>query len=522
MVLELLLSTSSTPELTPFCVALGLNTANISGIMSMKPFTKHFGLDSMSTTTASNLKAWITACLLLGSCAGALIASPISERVGRRISLQIFSLFYIISAILMTVGPRGSGGLAMLITGRVISGASSGAASVIGTAYIAEISPKIIRGGLSALYNANTMFGVSLGYWINYGALLNISSLSNAQWQVPMAMQVLPGIILFFGLIVMPESPRWLASKGRVEEARNSLKSLRQLDLDHIFLREELSEIIETRLYVAEQTKGFNLTRFREVPNLGKRLILVCLVQLFFQFSGGNVITYYNTTILDAIGFTDPKTNFLFSGIYGFVKVVSVLLYCLYFVDSYGRRPLLWAGSCIIIVTLTYMSIYLGALINTSGGTAAGWAAIVAIYLFAIGYAISWATVPWIINAEVFPMSVRTPCMALMITWQYLVNFGLTRGMSNMLTSMHTYGPFALFACATAVGTTYCYFAFPETKGMSISHVDLLFEVPWYKVGRHSLKVVRDEAHRDIEDDSATRASKLAKGDHETQHLERP
>lgn len=475
----------------------------------------------MSTTAASNLKAWITACLLLGSCAGALIASPISERVGRRISLQIFSLFYVIAAILMTVEPRGSGGIAVLIAGRVISGASSGAASVVGTAYIAEISPKVIRGGLSALYNANTMFGVSLGYWINYGALLNISSLLNAQWQVPMAMQALPGIILFSGLIFMPESPRWLASKERIEEARKSLKKLRRLDVDHIFLREELSEMIETRLYVAEQTKGFNLARFREVPNLGKRLVLVGLVQLFFQFSGGNVITYYNTTILDAVGFTDPKTNFLFSGIYGLVKVVSVLLYCLYFVDNYGRRPLLWAGSCLIVVTLTYMSVYLGTLITTSGGTAAGWAAIVAIYLYAIGYAISWATVPWIINAEVFPISIRTPCMSLMITWQYLVNFGLTRGMSNMLTVMHTYGPFALFACATTVGATYCYFAFPETKGMSMSHIDRLFEVPWYKVGQNSLNVVRDEANYDIENDYAARTSKLATGDYETQHFEK-
>lgn len=498
----------------------GLNTANISGILSMKPFEKHFGMDTMSKTAISNLEGWITSCLLLGSCAGALVAGPLSEKFGRKVTLQISSVSYIIAAILMTVGPRGSGGIVMLIVGRVLSGASSGAASVAGTTYLAEISPKVIRGGLSALYNANTMFGVSLGYWINYGSLLHISSLSNAQWQVPMAMQTLPGLILVCGLIALPESPRWLASKDRVDDAWKSLQTLRQLDLGHPFLQEEVSEISESRLYYLEQPKGLNMARFSQVPNLAKRLILVILVQTFFQLCGGNVITYYNTTILDSIGFIDPKTNFLFSGIYGLVKVISVFIYCLYFVDHYGRRPLLWAGSIIIIVTLTYMSIYLGALMDTSGSKATGWAAIVAIYLYAVGYAISWATVPWIINAEVFPISVRAPCMALNITWQYLVNFALTRAMPNMLVSMHTYGPFALFSCATAVGTMYCYFAFPETKGMSMERMDRLFTVPWYNVGKHSLKMIRDEAGFDLNEDVAARASKLPNPDVEVQHLE--
>lgn len=489
--------------------------------MSMKSFQKYFGLNSMGKLEVSNLEGWITACLLLGSCAGALIASPMSERLGRKTSLQIISVCYIIAAILMTVEPHGSGGIAMLIVGRVISGASSGAASVAGTAFIAEIAPKAIRGGLSALYNANTMFGVSLAYWINYGALLNISSKSNAQWQVPMAMQALPGIILFGGLFALPESPRWLASKDRVDEARQSLHKLRKLSLDHPFLQEELSEIAEARLVNLEQPKGLDLSRFSQVPNLMKRMVLVCLIQTFFQFSGGNIITYYNTTILNSIGFTDPKINYLFSGIYGLVKVISVLCYCLYFVDNYGRRPLLWAGSSIIVVTLTYMTIYLGALaeLNSSASKSAGWAAIVAIYLYAIGYAISWATVPWIINAEVFPMSVRAPCMALTITWQYLVNFALTRAMPNMLTAMHTYGPFALFASATTVGAIYSFFAFPETKGMNMTDIDRLFEVPWYKVGKHSLEMKKSETGH-AQDGSAAHSRKIASTGVSSQHCE--
>ena len=176
--------------------------------MSMKPFKKYFDLNTMNTPKLSNIEGWITSCLLLGSCAGVLVAGHLSENYGRKITLQTCAVIYIIAAILTTVEPSGLKGLVMLSVGRVLSGASSGGASVAGTAYIAEISPKVIRGGLAALYNANTMLGVSLAYWINYGSLIHISSLSNAQWQIPLAMQALPGVILVFGLIALPESPR--------------------------------------------------------------------------------------------------------------------------------------------------------------------------------------------------------------------------------------------------------------------------------------------------------------------------
>ncbi|CAG8214508.1 unnamed protein product [Penicillium olsonii] len=497
----------------------GVNTANISGIMSLTPFETAFDFDNKSKIQVSNLKGWITSCVLLGSCMGALIAAPISVRYGRKISLQVFSMLYIIAAILMAANYGGSRGLAQLFVGRVLSGIASGAASVAGTAFIAEISPKVIRGGLSALYNASTMMGISLAFWINYGSLLNISSSSNAQWQVPAGIQAFPGVILFLGLFTLPESPRWLASKNLVEETIASVTNLRQLDANHPFVQEELTEILgsaPTAQQLLEQTNSSLLTRLRVVPNLLKRFTFVILVQTFFQFSGGNIITYYNTTILGSLGLSDPKVNFLFSGIYGLVKVFAVLIYVFYFVDAWGRRPLLWFGSTIVIVCLTYMTIYLAVLQDLSGHKAAGWVAIVAIFLYAIGYALSWATVPWIINAEVFPMSVRAVCMAATITWQYLVNFALTRAMPNMMESMDTYGPFALFACVTTIAFVYSYFAFPETKGLNMEDINTLFEAPWYKIGRASVNMVRQKTAQ-----SAFRQEEVAKDDVNFQHCER-
>lgn len=492
----------------------GYNTANISGVLAMKTFKSHYDLDDMSMETLASWRGWITSILILGSCLGAFVCAPLNDRFGRKISLGFFTAIFSASAVLMAANPGGSGGRVEFLVGRTLSGLGSGAASVVGTGYIAEISPKAIRGGLSALYDANTMLSVGLAYWINFGSLQHISSDLNKQWQVPMGVQALPGVILIIGLAFIPESPRWLVSRGNVEAAAAALENLRSLPRDHSFVAAELSEI---RAGV-EQEKAVNKgakTIWREImsKSVRKRMILVLTVQVGFQFSGGNIITYYNTSILTSIGLKSQSANYLFSGIYGLVKFLSVLVYCIFVIDRFGRRTGLFTGSALIIGSLLYLTVYLAvanpAADPESGTSAAGWVAVVAIYIFAVGYAVSWGTIPWIINSEVFPTNVRSTCMAICITWQYLVNFALSRAQPEMVISMHAWGPFLLFTCATVVATAYCYFAYPETKGMSMEKMDMLFDMPWYKVGRASLRIVDEQqeeaaiTHREVEKDNA-------------------
>ncbi|OAA66560.1 General substrate transporter [Niveomyces insectorum RCEF 264] len=477
----------------------GFNTSNISGVLAMASFKSHFELKGLSTQAAANWTGWITSVLLLGSCCGSLICSPVTDRLGRRWSLALFTAIFVVSAILMSANPGGSGGRAEFLVGRILSGVGSGAASVIGTGYMAEISPKAIRGGLTALYNANTMLSVGLGYWINYGSLQHIKTGTNEQWQVPMGVQALPGVVLLVGLLFIPESPRWLGNRGKLAEAKASLTRLRSLPGDHPFVQQEFSEIcsaIEEEQAVRPGVRG--LLSELVSPDIRKRLLMVMIIQVGFQFSGGNIITYYNTSILTSIGLTSSSTNYLFSGIYGIVKFVTVVLYCLFVVDRLGRRTGLFAGSALIIVSLTYLTVYLAVANptqNAAHGTgAAGWVAVVFIYIFAIGYAISWGTIPWIINAEVFPNRVRSVCMSICITWTWLVNFALTRAQPNMVITMHAWGPFLLFLCVTTVLTGYCFFAYPETRKLSMERMDELFTMPWYRVGRASVRLIAAEA----------------------------
>ncbi|TEA16070.1 putative quinate permease [Colletotrichum sidae] len=486
-------------KILSYCIVLsftgalhGFNTANISGVLAMKSFKSHYGFQGMGTAELADWNGWITSVLILGSCLGSLTCAPFIERLGRKVSLFIFTILFVASAVLMAVNPGGSGGRIEFLVGRALSGYGSGAASVVGPGYIAEIAPQSIRGGLTALYNANTMLSVGLAYWINFGSLQNISDSRNAQWQVPMGVQALPGVILLVGLLFMPESPRWLLNHGLVDKAQAVLENIRSLPRDHPFVRREFDQIqqgLEDQP-IAPGIKGLVAEMFSK--NIRKRLFMVMFIQVGFQMSGGNIITYYNTSILFSIGLTAPTVNYLFSGIYGLVKFVAVLAYCLFFIDRFGRRMGLFIGSGLIISSLTYITVYLAvAHPSASSGTGpAGWVAVVCIYIFALGYAISWGTIPWIINAEVFPTKVRGPCMALCITWQYLVNFALSRAQPNMVIAMHSWGPFLLFTLFTTLSTTYCYFAYPETKGLSMEAMDQLFQMPWYKVGKASLAIV--------------------------------
>ncbi|KAJ5184037.1 general substrate transporter [Penicillium capsulatum] len=148
----------------------------------------------------------------------------------------------------------------------------------------------------------------------------------------------------------------------------------------------------------------------------------------------------------------------------GSAAIIQLFPWTMHFQGAEFVRYVVNAAHSASVHIVVHMD-YLGVLQHLNGSKAAGWVAIVSIYIHAIGYAISRATVPWIINSEVFSMSVRSTCMAVCITWQYLVNFALTRAVPNMLISMHSYGPFTLFACATVLGLIYSTSSFPRRRG---------------------------------------------------------
>ncbi|KAE8146988.1 general substrate transporter [Aspergillus avenaceus] len=473
-----------------YCGGLhGFNTANISGAMSLDPFLRDFHWDELSDVQISNNSGWAVSSMLLGQTAGILISGPLGEMRGRKPVVLAAAIAYTVGALLMC-GNVGS--FTELLVGGVLSGVGSGLAMTAGPVYISEVAPQEMRGMMTTFYNVNIMGGVAGSYWINYGSQMVIPSSSSWQWRTTLVLQTIPSLILFAGYLFFPESPRYLMMRGHPDAARDSLCRLRGgLEESNEYFAQELAEL---RSKVDTTAESVSQSALQQVGSFLKScvthaptrrlLIFVTLIQTFFIMCGGNSITYYAPTILKSVGLGSTQV-LLFTGVYGLIKVVSVFFYAFFLTDRYGRRPLLLIGSSINVACLLYLAIYLGVadLSGSSSPSPAAWIAIVAICVFAVGYAFGWAPAFSLTASEICPTPVRGSIVTLTFTYQNLLNFGITRGFPNMIVTMQPYGPFALFTAFTVCATVWVFFAFPECKGRSMESADALFSLPWYRVG---------------------------------------
>ena len=278
-----------------------------------------------------------------------------------------------------------------LIVGRVFSGLGSGFGMAIGTVYISEIAPKEIRGCMGTFYNINIMAGVAGSYWINYGSYIQIPSSNSWQWRATFVLQLIPALSLFIGWPFCPESPRYLMLKGRPEEAKQVMMELRKLPSDHPYFREEYEELYAKVLAEQSYERGFKafktLAQYCASDRATRnRVVFVILIQTFFIMCGGNSITYYNPNILKTLGLKSEQ-QLLFTGVYGIIKVSSVVIYAFLLADRFGRRPLLLIGATTCMLCTLYLAVFLGVanLAPGASATPASWVAIVAICIFAIG-----------------------------------------------------------------------------------------------------------------------------------------
>lgn len=437
---------------------------------------------------------------------GILVSGPLGERRGRKPVIMAAAIFYTIGALLMC-GNVGS--FAELLVGRILSGIGSGFGMTAGAVYISEVAPQELRGMMTTFYNVNIMGGVAGSYWINYASQGVISSQSSWQWRTTFVLQAIPSVILFIGYPFFPESPRYLMMRGRVEAAHNSLSRLRGglEESSDYFAREwmELQSKVDSTAEASTQsalkaTLSLLKACISHAPTR-RLLTFVTLIQTFFIMSGGNSITYYAPTILKSIGL-NSKQVLLFTAVYGLIKVVSVFLYAFFFTDRFGRRPLLLIGSAINTVCLLYLAVYLGVadLSTSAAPSPAAWVSIVAICLFAVGYAIGWAPAFSLTASEICPTHLRGTIVMITFTYQNLLNFGITRGFPNMIISMKSYGPFALFTAFTGCATVWVFFAFPECKGRSMESASALFSLPWYKVGFQKVPTLDETSEIDDEE----------------------
>lgn len=292
---------------------------------------------------------------------------------------------------------------------------------------------------------------------------------------------MIPGGLLFIGMLFQKESPRYLVTHDRHEEALATLTYIRQLPADHNFVAVELAEITES--VMAEKaavggTSTWSLVKeIATIPSNRRKYLLAMILQIFQQMTGTNAINYFAPSIFASVGLTGTSTSLLATGVYGIVKVCTTLIYVFFIVDNVGRRRPLIVGAIIQACCLLYLTVFVKVATIASGQVSAGgYVGVVAIYIYAFGWSFGWSVVPWVVPSEIFPNRIRAVSMSTVYAFQWLLNFAITRSTPYMMLNLHKWGAYLIFCVFTFAGALWVFFFFPELKGRSIESMDQLFD----------------------------------------------
>ncbi|KAK4160179.1 putative permease [Cladorrhinum sp. PSN259] len=462
-------------------MSFGWDSSVIGGVIVLPPFIKDFGLGSKNSVKTANLSANIVSTLQAGCFLGALLASPLTDRFGRKWCLIGVSMVIILGVILQSAA---LGNLTMMYIGRFIAGVGVGAASSVNPIYVSENAPRAIRGLLTGLYQLFIVTGGMIAFWINYSVSIHFPH-TRIMYVFPLAIQALPALLLCGCMLLCHESPRWLARQDRWEETKHILSNIRNLPPDHPYIQDEFQEIVDQleneRRLIGNASYWDLQKEMWTIPGNRKRALISITLMVCQQMTGTNAINTYAPTIFQNLGLTGTSTSLFSTGIYGIVKVTSCICFLLFMADSLGRRrSLLWT-SIAQGLAMFYIGLYVRIAPPKLGQDVppAGYFALVSIFLFAAFFQFGWGPACWIYASEIPAARLRSLNVSLAAATQWLFNFVVARAVPTMLVTVgaNGYGTYLIFGSFCFSMFFFVWFFVPETKGISLEHMDQLFGV---------------------------------------------
>lgn len=408
----------------------------------------------------------LTVSALLPGCAmGAFLAGRFADVFGRRNVLMQAAVLFILSALACGAAPSAT----LLAIARFLAGAAVGAASVLSPAYISEVTPANTRGRLSSVQQVMIISGLTGAFLVNYyladaaGSSLAAFWGGYPAWRWMFWVQAVPALFFFATLLLIPESPRFLVSRGRHQEAHTVLSKLFGAGA----AQAKFTEIAATHA-------GDHVPSLADVRGsaLGLRPIVWVGIGLavFQQLVGINVVFYYGAVLWQAVGFSEAdalKINILSGSVSILACLVSIAL-----IDHLGRRPLLLLGSLGMALTLGTLAwcfsqagVSEGKLV-LSGNT--GTIALYAANIYVVFFNLSWGPVMWVMLGEMFPNRIRGSALAFAGAAQWLANFAVSSSFPWLVSNIGlavTYGAYTFFA---AVSLVFVIFSVHETKGVEL------------------------------------------------------
>ncbi|MDR2888181.1 MAG: sugar porter family MFS transporter [Bacteroidales bacterium] len=443
----------------------GFDTGVISGAIPF--FQKAFGIDD----------SWIeiiTTAGLVGAVIGAMSSGRITDIVGRKKIILAAAVIFIIGAI----WSGAASGPVMLVCARFFLGIAIGVSSFAVPLYIAEISPAKSRGTLVSMFQLLITIGIMVSYLSDSAfAVPDNHPDFNSCWRPMFYVGVIPALIMFIGMIFLPETPRWLISKGMENKCRDVLQKV-----EEPLLVEEAIERMKSDI----EADKVNRVNWTEVFKKWLRAPLIIAVGIMFvqQFTGINTIIYYSPKIFLMSGFADAQAAVWASVSVGIVNVVFTIL-SLFMIDKLGRRKLYFTGVTGLVIALTAMGICFA--LQATLGDSIKWVTISLMWIYIGFFAISIGPLGWLIISEVFPLSVRGTGSSIGALSNWLFNgivaftfFKLVKGLTMPGTSIvlngedlgNPAGAFFLYAIVGIASLVWGYFFIPETKNVTLEKIE--------------------------------------------------
>ena len=422
-----------------------------------KPFfERYFNLDTES------LKGWANSCALIGCLVGALAAGALSDRFGRKRLLVLAAVLFAVTSL----GNALAHSFTSFVAWRMLGGAAIGLASGLSPLYIAEVAPASMRGRLVSVNQLTIVIGILLAQLVNWSLVRHLpvgatndfiasSWFGQMSWRWMFGLTAIPSVLFFIGMVVVPESPRWLMKNRRPAEARAILAKIGGAE----YADAAMVDIEET---LATETAKVDFRELLE-PRLIPVLVLGVTLAVFQQWCGINVIFNYAEEIFKAAGYdiSSVLSNIAWTGsvnlVFTFVALGTV--------DRFGRRPLMLVGSIGLAVIYTAMGIC-----YANGVTGLP---VLLLVLAAIGcYSMSLAPVTWVIISEIFPNRIRGAAMSVAVSSLWIACFILTYTFPMLNKALGAHGTFWLYAAICVLGYFFIRWRLPETKGKSLEQIE--------------------------------------------------
>ncbi|KAK1140717.1 hypothetical protein N8T08_009918 [Aspergillus melleus] len=456
-------------------ILFGYDSGVIGGVLIFDSFLRDFRYTVDQQTSVSSIAVGIQQA---GALVGCLAIWPLTNRLGRRRAMMICSAIFCAGVVFEVLN---SHALSVFYLGRVICGLGIGGSATVIPIYLSEMSPKNMRARLGSCYQFTFTVGIFISYWIDYG--IQFSDPTPSQWQVPLALQLVPGALMGLGMLTLEESVRWLLVHGDSRRAWSSLVWIRASNGPDVVAEfAEMKQGVEADRHAMD---GFNPRELFEWRN-ARRLALGISLFIAQQSTGATAMAYFGPQFFALlVGQNNASLTLLLTGVFGALKVLSCLIFIICIAERFGRRPLLILGAlgmslCMLATATVVKNDHTQPIPSSSSSSSSSIkptaiTTIALIYLDIIIYNFSWGPLIWPCTSELFSSRIREPGVAIAVAAQWLSNFAWSFSTPYLLAGLG-WATFLLFGLLDLLFSGFVGVFLPETAGKSLEEIEALLD----------------------------------------------